>query len=185
MGLCRPSEFSSAPLASAGASCNRLSQCQAVLNCLIFFVGQELAGTDSVYDTLRISERIAKLAGGIAIINVGANTEAELEDRKLRVEDAKNATFAAIADGILPGGGTAFVKIAPGLQEIRDSIEDEDERMGVDLVMQAMPEPCRMIARNAGVEGEVVVERVRCGSLCVCMRGTRKVATPCGLPCLK
>jgi chaperonin GroL len=122
---------------------------------------QELAGTDSVYDTLRISERIAKLAGGIAIINVGANTEAELEDRKLRVEDAKNATFAAIADGILPGGGTAFVKIAPGLQEIRDSIEDEDERMGVDLVMQAMPEPCRMIARNAGVEGEVVVERVR------------------------
>jgi len=122
---------------------------------------KDLASTDSVFDTLRLAERIAKLSGGIAIINVGANSEAELEDRKLRVEDAKNATFAALADGVLPGGGAALLHIAEGMGPFVKSIENIDERVGADIVMRSLPEPCRMIARNAGQEGEVIVARLQ------------------------
>ncbi|RLN00856.1 ruBisCO large subunit-binding protein subunit alpha, chloroplastic [Panicum miliaceum] len=94
---------------------------------------KELAETDSIYDTEKLAERIAKLAGGVAVIKVGAATETELEDRQLRIEDAKNATFAAIEEGIVPGGGTAYALVAPA----------------------------SLIAHNAGVEGEVVVEKVK------------------------
>merc|ERR1712113_1084669 len=107
-------------------------------------IKKELGETDSVYDTEKLSERVAKLAGGVAVIKVGGFTEAELEDRKLRIEDAKNATFAAVEEGIVPGGGTALLQLSKG----------------VDIVMKALGSPCYTIARNAGAEGDVILEAV-------------------------
>ncbi|XP_076950351.1 ruBisCO large subunit-binding protein subunit alpha-like [Bidens hawaiensis] len=124
-------------------------------------IKKELFETDSVYDTEKLSERIAKLSGGIAVIKVGAATETELEDRKLRIEDAKNATFAAIEEGIVPGGGTAFVHLSTLVPAIKDTIEDADERLGADIIQKALVAPASLIAQNAGVEGEVVVEKVK------------------------
>merc|ERR1719265_1225093 len=122
-------------------------------------IKKELSETDSVYDTEKLSERIAKLAGGVAIIKVGGFTEVEMEDRKLRIEDAKNATFAAIEEGIVPGGGAALVHLSELLPEYKKNIEEE-EMLGVDIVMRALRSPCRTIAQNAGVEGDVIIEAV-------------------------
>eukprot|EP00267_Zea_mays_P040551 XP_008680541.1 ruBisCO large subunit-binding protein subunit alpha, chloroplastic [Zea mays] len=97
---------------------------------------KELAETDSVYDTEKLAKRIAKLAGGVAIIKVGAATETELEDRQLRIEDAKNATFAAIEEGIIPGGGAAYVHLSTVVPKIKEAIEDPDERLGVDIIQK-------------------------------------------------
>ncbi|XP_076896594.1 ruBisCO large subunit-binding protein subunit alpha-like [Bidens hawaiensis] len=124
-------------------------------------IKKELYETDSVYDTEKLSERIAKLSGGIAVIKVGAATETELEDRKLRIEDAKNATFAAIEEGIVPGGGAAFVHLSTLVPAIKDTLEDADERLGADIIQKALVAPAALIAQNAGVEGEVVVEKVK------------------------
>ncbi|CAN1837405.1 RuBisCO large subunit-binding protein subunit alpha, chloroplastic [Linum perenne] len=121
---------------------------------------KELAETDSVYDSEKLAERIAKLSGGVAVIKVGAATETELEDRKLRIEDAKNATFAAIEEGIVPGGGAALVHLSTLVPAIKEKIEDADERLGADIVQKALVSPASLIAQNAGVEGEVVVEKV-------------------------
>ena len=189
---------------------------------------KELADTDSVYDTEKLSERIAKLAGGIAVIKVrfnehgllqrlgaavplrcvqvgcrarnahatklvmscartnvsssncteprhnlcrngdiqllpmqvGAATEAELEDRKLRVEDAKNATFAAVEEGIVPGGGAALLHLAELVPKFRDGLDDPEERAGADIVMKSLTAPCKLIAHNAGFEGEVIMDKV-------------------------
>ncbi|CAD5197002.1 ruBisCO large subunit-binding protein subunit alpha [Musa acuminata AAA Group] len=122
---------------------------------------KELAETDSVYDSEKLAERIAKLSGGVAVIKVGAATETELEDRKLRIEDAKNATFAAIEEGIVPGGGAALVHLSTTVPAIKDKIEDADERIGADIVQKALVAPAALIADNAGVEGEVVVEKIK------------------------
>ncbi|KAF6151256.1 hypothetical protein GIB67_002955 [Kingdonia uniflora] len=124
-------------------------------------IKKELAETDSVYDTEKLAERIAKLSGGVAVIKVGAATETELEDRKLRIEDAKNATFAAIEEGIVPGGGAAFVHLSTYVPAIKDTLEDADERLGADIVQKALVAPASLIAHNAGVEGEVVVEKIK------------------------
>lgn len=97
---------------------------------------KELAETDSIYDSEKLAERIAKLSGGVAIVKVGAATETELEDRKLRVEDAKNATFAAIEEGIVPGGGAALVHLSTLVPAIKEKIEDADERIGADIVQK-------------------------------------------------
>lgn len=97
---------------------------------------KELFETDSVYDTEKLAERIAKLSGGVAVIKVGAATEAELEDRKLRIEDARNATFAAIEEGIVPGGGAAFVHLSTCIPAIKDKLEDADEKLGADIVQK-------------------------------------------------
>ncbi|KAL1128743.1 hypothetical protein V6Z11_A13G269300 [Gossypium hirsutum] len=97
---------------------------------------KELAETDSVYDTEKLAERIAKLSGGVAVIKVGAATETELEDRKLRIEDAKNATFAAIEEGIVPGGGAALVHLSTCVPAIKDKLEDPEERIGADIVQK-------------------------------------------------
>ncbi|KAF3335204.1 ruBisCO large subunit-binding protein subunit alpha [Carex littledalei] len=121
---------------------------------------KELAETDSVYDTEKLAERIAKLSGGVAVIKVGAATETELEDRKLRIEDAKNATFAAIEEGIVPGGGAAYVHLSTLVPAIKETFEDPDERLGADIIQKALVSPAALIAHNAGVEGEVVVEKV-------------------------
>jgi chaperonin GroEL (HSP60 family) len=99
---------------------------------------KELSETDSVYDSEKLAERIAKLSGGVAVIKVGAATETELEDRKLRIEDAKNATFAAIEEGIVPGGGAALVHLSTCVPAIKDKIEDADERLGADIVQKVI-----------------------------------------------
>lgn len=99
-------------------------------------IKKELAETDSLYDSEKLAERIAKLSGGVAVIKVGAATEAELEDRKLRIEDAKNATFAALEEGIVPGGGAAFVHLSTIVPAIKENIEDADERMGADIIQK-------------------------------------------------
>ncbi|KAL4340789.1 hypothetical protein GQ457_08G000800 [Hibiscus cannabinus] len=122
---------------------------------------KELAETDSIYDSEKLAERIAKLAGGVAVIKVGAATETELEDRKLRIEDAKNATFAAIEEGIVPGGGAALVHLSTCVPAIKDKLEEGDERIGADIVQKALVAPASLIAQNAGMEGEVVVEKVK------------------------
>ncbi|KAI3450599.1 hypothetical protein Pfo_007264 [Paulownia fortunei] len=122
---------------------------------------KELAETDSVYDSEKLAERIAKLSGGVAVIKVGAATETELEDRKLRIEDAKNATFAAIEEGIVPGGGAALVHLSTYVPAIKDKLEDAEEQLGADIIQKALIAPASLIAQNAGVEGEVVVEKVK------------------------
>ncbi|KAL9258125.1 RuBisCO large subunit-binding protein subunit alpha, chloroplastic-like protein [Drosera capensis] len=122
---------------------------------------KELQETDSVYDSQKLAERIAKLSGGVAVIKVGAATETELEDRKLRIEDAKNATFAAIEEGIVPGGGAALVHLSTHVPAIKEKLEDPDERLGADIVQKALVAPASLIAYNAGVEGEVVVEKLK------------------------
>ncbi|KAF8397723.1 hypothetical protein HHK36_016645 [Tetracentron sinense] len=99
-------------------------------------IKKELAETDSVYDSEKLAERIAKLSGGVAVIKVGAATETELEDRKLRIEDAKNATFAAIEEGIVPGGGAALVHLSSYVPAIKDKLDDADERLGADIVQK-------------------------------------------------
>ncbi|KAK9124208.1 hypothetical protein Sjap_013810 [Stephania japonica] len=124
-------------------------------------IKKELAETDSIYDSEKLAERIAKLSGGVAVIKVGAATETELEDRKLRIEDAKNATFAAIEEGIVPGGGAAYVHLSGAVPAIKDTFEDADEKLGADIIQKALLAPGSLIAHNAGVEGEVVVEKVK------------------------
>ena len=121
---------------------------------------QELSETDSVYDTQKLSERIAKLAGGVAVIKVGAATETELEERKLRIEDAKNATFAAVEEGIVPGGGAALVHISKMIDDFIPTLTNAEERLGAEIVQKALLAPCRLIGNNAGVEGDVVCDRI-------------------------
>eukprot|EP00250_Pteridium_aquilinum_P001769 c11984_g1_i1 orf=138-1949(+) len=123
-------------------------------------IKKELAETDSVYDTEKLSERVAKLSGGVAVIKVGAATETELEDRKLRIEDAKNATFAAIEEGIVPGGGAAYIHLSTLVPAIKETIVDTEEKLGADIVQKALSAPAALIANNAGTEGAVVVEKL-------------------------
>ena len=123
-------------------------------------IRKQLAEVDSDYDKEKLQERIAKLAGGVAVIKVGAATETELKNRKLRIEDALNATQAAVAEGIVPGGGTTLLHLAAKLNSFRDSLVAE-EQVGLDIVVRAMEAPLRQIADNAGVSGFVVVEKVK------------------------
>ncbi|HYV99010.1 MAG TPA: chaperonin GroEL [Gemmatimonadaceae bacterium] len=112
----------------------------------------------SDYDKEKLQERLAKLAGGVAVINVGAATEAEMKEKKARVEDALHATRAAVEEGIVPGGGVAFIRAQAALKGVK---LEEDEQIGVDIVRRAIEEPIRMIVLNAGGEGSIVVEKVR------------------------
>ena len=113
----------------------------------------------SDYDQEKLQERLAKLAGGVAVINVGAATETEMKEKKARVEDALHATRAAVQEGIVPGGGVALLHSQAKLKKLK--LEDVDEQVGVNIVMRALEEPMRCIASNAGVEGSIVVEKVR------------------------
>jgi chaperonin GroEL len=115
--------------------------------------------TTSDYDREKLQERLAKLAGGVAVINVGAATETEMKEKKARVEDALHATRAAVEEGIVPGGGVALIRAIPALSKIK--VDDPDEQVGVDIVRRALEEPMRIIASNAGVEGSIVVEKVK------------------------
>ena len=113
----------------------------------------------SDYDKEKLQERLAKLAGGVAVINVGAATEAEMKEKKARVEDALHATKAAADEGIVPGGGVALLRAQRALKTLK--LEDSDEQIGVEIVRRALEEPIRMIVQNAGAEGSLVVEKVR------------------------
>ncbi|HHU79219.1 MAG: chaperonin GroEL [Caldicoprobacterales bacterium] len=118
----------------------------------------QIEETTSDYDREKLQERLAKLSGGVAVIKVGAATETELKEKKLRIEDALNATRAAIEEGIIPGGGIALIKAISAL----DAIEAEgDEKTGVDIIKRALEAPLRQIANNAGLEGSVIVENVK------------------------
>ncbi|GMV11470.1 MAG TPA: chaperonin GroEL [Gemmatimonadaceae bacterium] len=113
----------------------------------------------SDYDREKLQERLAKLAGGVAVINVGAATEAEMKEKKARVEDALHATRAAVEEGIVPGGGVALIRAQRALKGLK--VEEHDEQVGIDIVRRAIEEPIRMIVQNAGGEGSIVVEKVR------------------------
>ncbi|HEU5208771.1 MAG TPA: chaperonin GroEL [Longimicrobiales bacterium] len=113
----------------------------------------------SDYDREKLQERLAKLAGGVAVINVGAATETEMKEKKARVEDALHATRAAVEEGIVPGGGVALLRVQPKLDNLK--IEDEDEQIGVSIIRRALEEPIRQIAENAGAEGSIIVDKVR------------------------
>ncbi|MBK6305450.1 MAG: chaperonin GroEL [Gemmatimonadetes bacterium] len=113
----------------------------------------------SDYDREKLQERLAKLAGGVAVINVGAATEAEMKEKKARVEDALHATRAAVEEGIVPGGGVALIRAQRALKGLK--VDEHDEQIGIDIVRRAIEEPIRMIVQNAGGEGSIVVEKVR------------------------
>src|SRR5436309_1105654 len=115
--------------------------------------------TTSDYDKEKLQERLAKLAGGVAVINVGAATESEMKEKKARVEDALHATRAAVEEGIVPGGGVAFIRSQKVLKNLK--LEEGDERIGVEIVRRSLEEPMRMIVQNAGGEGSIVVEKIR------------------------
>ena len=114
--------------------------------------------TTSDYDREKLQERLAKLVGGVAVINVGAATETEMKEKKARVEDALNATRAAVEEGIVPGGGVAYLRTIPALEKLK---LDGDQQIGVNIVKRALEEPARQIAENAGKEGSVIVERLK------------------------
>ncbi|XP_075672546.1 chaperonin 60 subunit alpha 2, chloroplastic isoform X3 [Castanea sativa] len=134
---------------------------KAEIQARILQIKKDLAETDNASLSRKLSERIAKLSGGVAVIKVGAHTEVELEDRKLRIEDAKNATFAAMAEGIVPGGGATYIHLSELIPIIKNSMEDLDEQSGADIVAKALLAPAKSIASNAGVDGEIVVEKTR------------------------
>lgn len=121
-------------------------------------IKKQIEETDSDYDREKLQERLAKLAGGVAIIKVGASTETELKEKKHRIEDALAATRAAVEEGIVAGGGTTLVNIIPALDKVQ---AEGDEKVGVQIVKRALEEPLRQIANNAGLEGSVVLERVK------------------------
>jgi chaperonin GroEL len=118
----------------------------------------QIEETTSDFDREKLQERLAKLAGGVAVIKVGAATETELKEKKLRIEDALNATRAGVEEGMVAGGGTAFINILSALDNVK---AEGDELTGVNLVRKALEAPIRQIAENAGVEGSVIVERIK------------------------
>ena len=120
----------------------------------------QIAVTTSDYDKEKLQERLAKLAGGVAVIKVGAATETEMKEKKLRIEDALNATRAAVQEGIVAGGGTAYVNAVPAVEKLIGKVEG-DEKTGVKIIVNALQEPVRQIAKNAGVDGSVVLEKIK------------------------
>ena len=122
-------------------------------------IRRQIEETTSDYDREKLQERLAKLAGGVAIIHVGAATETEMKEKKARVEDALHATRAAVEEGIVPGGGVALLRCLPAIEALK--LEEADEQIGVDIVKRAVEAPLRMLASNAGVEGSLIVQEVK------------------------
>jgi chaperonin GroEL len=118
----------------------------------------QIEETTSDYDREKLQERLAKLAGGVAVIKVGAATETAMKEKKARVEDALNATRAAVEEGIVPGGGVALLRAAKGIDKLK---LEGDEKVGATIVRRALEEPIRQIVENAGLEGSVIVEKVK------------------------
>jgi chaperonin GroEL len=122
-------------------------------------IKRQIDETTSDFDREKLQERLAKLAGGVAVIKVGAATETELKEKKLRIEDALAATKAAVEEGIVPGGGTAYVNVIPQVAALTST--DSDIKVGISIIKRALEEPLRQIAENAGVEGSVIIEKVK------------------------
>ena len=122
-------------------------------------IRSQIANTTSDYDKEKLQERLAKMAGGVAVIKVGAATEVEMKDKKLRIEDALNATKAAVQEGVVAGGGTAPINAIPAVRELCDTLEG-DERTGAKIVLKALEAPLRQIAKNAGLEGSVIIDKI-------------------------
>ena len=118
----------------------------------------QIEQTTSDYDREKLQERLAKLAGGVAVLHIGAPSEVEMKEKKDRVDDALSATRAAVAEGIVPGGGVAYIRCIAALKELKG--DNDDEQTGIDIVTRAIEEPLRQISSNAGVEGAVVVQKV-------------------------
>ena len=123
-------------------------------------IRNQIGVTTSEYDKEKLQERLAKLAGGVAVIKVGAATETEMKEKKLRIEDALNATRAAVEEGIVAGGGTAYVNADPAVEKLISKVEG-DEKTGVQIIVKALQEPVRQIAANAGIDGSVVLEKIK------------------------
>ena len=123
-------------------------------------IRNQIGVTTSEYDKEKLQERLAKLAGGVAVIKVGAATETEMKEKKLRIEDALNATRAAVEEGIVAGGGTAYVNAVPSVEKLISKVEG-DEKTGVQIIAKALQEPVRQIAANAGIDGSVVLEKIK------------------------
>ena len=130
------------------------------INARVAFIRNQIAETTSDFDKEKLQERLAKLTGGVAVIQVGAATETELKERKLRIEDALNATVAGVEEGIVPGGGVALANAIPAVAKYVKTLSG-DEKTGATIIMRALEEPVRQIAENAGFEGSVVVEKVK------------------------
>lgn len=126
----------------------------------VALIKRQIENTDSEFDTEKLKERLAKLSGGVAVIHVGAATETEMKERKLRIEDALSATRAAVEEGIVAGGGTAYLDALPEVLKLVDSLTG-DEKTGAQIIARALEEPVRQIASNAGLDGSVIVERVK------------------------
>src|SRR5205807_5279931 len=122
----------------------------------------QIEDTTSDYDKEKLQERLAKLAGGVAVVQVGAATETEMKEKKARVEDALNATRAAVEEGIVPGGGVALLRASKALEKLK---LEGDEKVGANIVRRALEEPIRQIVENAGLEGSVVVEKVKAATV--------------------
>ncbi len=122
-------------------------------------IKHQIKETTSDYDKEKLQERLAKLAGGVAVINVGAATEVEMKEKKLRIEDALNATKAAVEEGIVPGGGIALIATVPAVKALADSLEG-DEKTGANIILKAVEEPLRQIAKNAGLDGSVILNEI-------------------------
>ena len=120
----------------------------------------QIGTTTSEYDKEKLQERLAKLSGGVAVIKVGAATETEMKEKKLRIEDALNATRAAVEEGVVAGGGTIFVNVVPAVEALLNTVEG-DEKTGVRIIAKALEAPIRQIAANAGLDGSVILEKVR------------------------
>ena len=123
-------------------------------------IRSQIANTTSDYDKEKLQERMAKMAGGVAVIKVGAATETEMKEKKLRIEDALNATRAAVEEGVVAGGGTIFVNVIPAVEALLNAVEG-DEKTGVRIIAKALEAPIRQIAANAGLDGSVILEKVR------------------------
>ena len=123
-------------------------------------IKSQIETTTSDYDREKLMERLAKLAGGVAVIKVGAATEVEMKEKKLRIEDALNATRAAVEEGIVAGGGTAYLNAIPAVEKLYDQVEG-DEKTGVQIIARALTAPVKQIAANAGIDGSVVLEKIR------------------------
>src|SRR6266487_3365531 len=137
------------------AGCGKPGEIQGRVN----QIRRQIEETTSDYDKEKLQERLAKLAGGVAVINVGAATETEMKEKKARVEDALHATRAAVEEGIVPGGGVALIRCLSVLEGLK--LKDENEQIGVNIVKRAIEEPTRVLASNAGVEGSIVVQEVK------------------------
>lgn len=126
----------------------------------IAVIKNQIAETTSEFDKEKLQERLAKLSGGVAVIKVGAATETEMKEMKMRIEDALAATKAAVEEGIIAGGGTSYVNAIPSVEKVLDTVTEPDEKTGVKIILKALEEPVKQIAKNAGLEGSVILDKI-------------------------